>query len=272
MKRGHELLGFLLALLFVGMFVARPYYTNFKKKVSPGNYTCRDGGVYPDPGVKIPGGYNVVGTDVSEYQGDIHWDALKQFSWDGYAIHFVFVRATMGINRVDRKFFHNWKEAGRVRIPRGAYHYYDAGISPVAQARHFMKTLDKARGDWQLPPVVDVEEARGLSPKALSNEVRLFCNEIEAVMGIRPILYTGATFYHDYIHGELPDLPLWVAHYKARSPRISAKKSWLFWQFSEEARLNGICGSVDLNVFNGSKAHFEAYLEGIKTLKRDRRF
>jgi lysozyme len=263
----RRLIGFLAAAGLVGLFVARPYFITFRKKVTPRNYQCKEGGHYPDAGVKIPGGYPVVGADVSAYQENIHWQDLRDFSWDGYRIQFVFIRATMGLNRLDKKFFFNWEEARKVGLPRGAYHYFDAGQPAVPQARHFLRTMNKAKDDWQLPPVVDVEDARGLSPKALCAEVKKFSDEIQAVTGFRPILYTGATFYHDYIHQELPNMPLWVAHYNSRAPRISKEKSWLFWQFTEEASINGICNQVDLNVFHGSPEHFSAYLQGISSLR-----
>ena len=122
----RRLIGFFVAACFVGLFVARPYFITFRKTVTPKNYQCKEGGNYPDAGVKIPGGYPVVGADVSAYQERIDWDALKNFTWDGYRIQFVFIRATMGLDRLDKKFFYNWDEARKVNLPKGAYHYFDA--------------------------------------------------------------------------------------------------------------------------------------------------
>ena len=48
----------------------------------------------------------VVGFDVSQFQGDIHWEEID--SVEGYKLHFVFVRATAGSDKLDSKFRENW--------------------------------------------------------------------------------------------------------------------------------------------------------------------
>jgi GH25 family lysozyme M1 (1,4-beta-N-acetylmuramidase) len=50
--------------------------------------------------------------------------------------------------------------------------------------------------------------------------------------------------------------PLWVAHYKAASPSIPSTQTWDLWQFTDKARINGICGPVDLNVSADVPAFF----------------
>lgn len=44
-----------------------------------------------------------IGIDVSEYQGEIEWDDVETLDND-YEISFVFIRATVGNDRLDKRF------------------------------------------------------------------------------------------------------------------------------------------------------------------------
>jgi lysozyme len=73
------------------------------------------------------------------------------------------------------------------------------------------------------------------------------------------VIYTNVDFYNRYLGEAFDDYPLWVAHYyQRREPRI--KRGWVFWQHSDEGRVNGIRSPVDFNVFNGDSTAFRALL------------
>ena len=70
---------------------------------------------------------------------------------------------------------------------------------------------------------------------------------------------TNIDFYTKVLGDEFDDYPLWIAHYyQPGKPRI--KRSWVFWQHSEEGRVNGIKSKVDFNVFNGDSTDFKNLL------------
>jgi lysozyme len=76
---------------------------------------------------------------------------------------------------------------------------------------------------------------------------------------VKPIIYTNVDFYNRNIGSEFDDYPLWVAHYyQPDEPRI--KRGWVFWQHSDEGRVNGILSKVDFNVFNGDSVEFRNLL------------
>lgn len=166
-------------------------------------------------------------------------------------VHFSFIKATEGILLADSRFQRNWRESADAGIIRGAYHYFKPNKSGFWQARFFLQTVDFENGD--LLPVVDVEE-RGKESKAeFRANLKLFLDEVEKKMGVKPIIYSGYKFHEDYLAGGFEGYPLWIAHYyRSKLKPLSGKVKWNFWQHSDRARVNGIQHHVDMNVFNGS--------------------
>lgn len=215
-------------------------------------------------GVEVPSGYTVHGIDVSKYQGAIDWESVKKLKTKSdINIDFVFVKATRGDETVDPKFARNWAAADKHGLARGAYHYFSPGVSGLAQAKNFIKTVTLLPGD--LPPVLDWEE-KGKDGKTSRKEALAWLRAVEKHYGVRPIIYTGAAFYSANIGPGFDVYPLWVSHgpfgttSDLNIPGPAVSRKWAFWQFSDKARVSGIKGDVDLNVFNGSKAQLNAYL------------
>ncbi len=212
---------------------------------------------YPGFGIDIPVNYSIHGIDVSRHQSIIDWEDVSLMQSRNLKIGFGFMKATEGIVSVDPRFKKNWFEAKKAGVPRGAYHFFNAGKSGKAQARNFIQTVHLEPGD--LPPVLDVEQIRGTSVTNLQLRVRDWITLVEAHYKVKPIIYTNADFYEHYLAGKFDDYPLWVAHYLVKDkPRI--KRKWIFWQHNETGRVNGIKAFVDFNVFNGDSADFQNLL------------
>jgi lysozyme len=75
---------------------------------------------------------------------------------------------------------------------------------------------------------------------------------VEAHYGVKPIIYTGDSYFQDNLDGnDFHDYPLWIANYNlVRKPKTN---HWVIWQFSEKGEMSGIKGKVDLNVLRGGK-------------------
>lgn len=212
---------------------------------------------YPHFGIDIPLGYSLHGIDVSRYQGTISWRQVKSMQDKDVKLGFAFIKATEGLTKTDRCFKRNWKTCREMKIPRGAYHFYLANKSGKEQARNFIKAVKLQPGD--LPPVVDIEHLYGASPQAMRGELLQWLRIIENHYHVKPILYTYVSFYEHYLGEDFDEYPLWIAHYKQKEkPRI--ERDWLFWQFDETGRVNGILSNTDFNVFNGDSAMFKAML------------
>jgi lysozyme len=207
--------------------------------------------------IRIPKGYAIHGIDVSYYQGKIDWKKVKAMEEDDVKIRFVFIKATEGMFSVDPYFQRNWREAPKAGITCGAYHYFKPKKSGEWQARFFLQTVNFETGD--LPPVVDIEELNGVVASKMRIELQVFLTHIEKKTKVKPIIYTGLSFYNDYLKGYFDEYPLWVAHY--HQPKLKVNKAdWHFWQHSDKARISGINHVVDFNAFNGDSLAFEQML------------
>jgi len=207
--------------------------------------------------IKIPKGHLIHGIDVSYYQGKIDWKKVKAMEEDDVAVKFAFIKATEGMFNVDPYFQRNWREAPKAGIICGAYHYFKPKKSGLWQAKFFLQTVKFETGD--LPPVVDIEELNGVSSAAMRLELQVFLTHIEKKTGVKPLIYTGLSFYKDYLKGYFDEYPLWVAHY--HQPRLKMPDGeWHFWQHSDKAKITGINHVVDFNVFNGDSLAFDRLL------------
>ena len=212
---------------------------------------------YDEFGIEIPVNYSIHGIDVSKYQRVIDWESVKAMNVENVRISFTFIKATEGNINEDRFFQRNWKQAQDAGLIRGAYHFFLATKSGRTQAENFISSVDLAPGD--LPPVLDIEQTYGVQPAKLRERVRDWLTTIQHFYKVKPIIYTSADFYAQYLNEEFDDYPLWVAHYMNQGkPRIF--RDWHFWQYSETGRVNGILNKVDFNVFNGDSIAFRELL------------
>lgn len=188
-----------------------------------------------------------IGLDVSEFQGKIRWsyvDTLEQ----KYPLHFVFIRATAGNDRVDSQFKRNWLGAKENKMIRGAYHYYRPNENSLEQAELFIKTVTLKKGD--LPPVLDIEKLpKNQSLERLKVGLKRWLKAVELHYGVKPIIYTGEKYYDDFLKEEFSDYLFWIANYNFYREEI--QEDWLFWQFTEKATVSGIDYKVDVNIYNG---------------------
>ncbi len=204
---------------------------------------------YPDFGIAIPGGYDTHGIDVSRYQHKINWKAVSEMRDKGQRISFAITKCTEGTSILDPYFKHNWKQMAENHLLRGAYLYFHPNAKAKEQARLFIQHCKLSEGD--LPPVIDIEEAHGMSAARVQESLQICLDALENEYHCKPIIYTGADFYTKMLGPAFDAYPLWVAHYnQPLSPRIN--RPWTIWQHNCKGRVNGIRGEVDFNVVNGS--------------------
>ena len=170
---------------------------------------------------------------------------------------FAFIKATEGIGNTDPQFGRNWKKTKTNGIIRGAYHFFIASKDGKMQAENFIDKVELEAGDF--PPVLDIEQLNGNSPSELRKEAKEWLDVVENYYHVKPIIYTNVDFYNRNLGKEFDSYPLWIAHYyQPQQPSIS--RGWLFWQHSDEGRVNGITRPVDFNIFNGDSLEFKNLL------------
>lgn len=208
-------------------------------------------------GIQVPKGYDVHGIDVSYFQGNVPMQKLKNASDNDANISFVYIKATEGITRQDKRFAQNFANAKKAGLVRGAYHYFISSRNGKEQAENFIQHVQLESGD--LPPVIDIERVHHTTPEEMQKEVMDWIQTVQAHYGVKPIIYTFVSFYRDYLGSKFDEYPLWIAHYQKHTlPRIN--RSWLIWQHDEKGKIKGLKGNYDFNVFNGDSTDFENIL------------
>ena len=187
------------------------------------------------------------GIDISRYQ-TIQWEKIDT------NINFIICKASEGITITDPKFAGFWSKI-RPDVVKGAYHFFRPQHSGVAQAKLFLSIVKFEPG--HLFPVIDVEHGssyKHLNPVLVAKNLKDMIKYIEAEVGVKPIIYTTASFWNRQFAPHFKNLKndyhLWIADYRFREEPVIPKgwDDWTIWQHSCKGVVHGILNEVDLNV------------------------
>lgn len=193
---------------------------------------------------------DVVGADISMFQGEVDMAALKD-----QGIRFVIIKATEGSSYKDECFAANWTNAEAAGMPAGAYHFFSFESSGKTQAENFMNSAGPLEG--RLLPVVDVEFYGNyhIDPPAkedLIRELQDYLDALEAEYGVKAMIYTDKKINDKYLKGTFDEYPKWLRNvYYPLS--LEAGNDWYMWQFTDRGELDGYSGHeryIDLDVLN----------------------
>ena len=187
------------------------------------------------------------GIDVSKYQGDIDWRAVKA---DG--IEFAMIRAGYvadGKMVVDERFHTNMTGAGDAGVDVGVYIYSYATNEGQAklEATLLDQLLERYHGKITYPIAWDIEDEKWQG--SLGNEVRTamakaFCEEMEK-KGYYVSIYANLNWVQNKLNwAELTAYDLWLAQW-AEAP--TDRYAFGMWQYSNKGSVAGIFGRVDMN-------------------------
>ena len=206
-----------------------------------------------------PWSYPVHGLDVSRWQSDIDWTAARRAG-----VSFAFVKATEGGDIADPMFDAHTSAARRAGVPVGAYHYFYFCRPAAEQARWFIRNVPRTSG--QLPHVLDMEwnprsRTCRFRPdgRKVRSEARRFLDILEAHYGRRPVIYTTVDFYRDTGIGQLRGTEFWLRSVAGHPRETYPGAAWTFWQYTGTGIVPGVSGPVDINVFRGSPAAWQAW-------------
>lgn len=190
--------------------------------------------------------YPVRGIDVSHHQKEIDW---RRVAADD--VSFAIIKATEGGDWVDRLFAKNLREARAAGLTVGAYHFYRFCRPPGDQAKNFIAAVP--RDQPLLPPVVDIEFVGNCDRRPTIAEMRSelaeFLGPVEAAFGKPAIIYLIGEAEQMYSTA-MPERRRWVR----AIVRHPGHESWMYWQFHNRGRIDGIDGDVDLNVLQGDES------------------
>ncbi|WP_296740690.1 GH25 family lysozyme [Mesorhizobium sp.] len=189
--------------------------------------------------------FPIRGIDVSHHQGTIDW---RRVAADDVA--FAIIKATEGGNHVDTRFATNLREAREAGLAVGAYHFFTFCRSGADQAKNFIAVVP--RGEPLLPPVVDIEFGGNCpqrpSPEQLNAELAAFLGPVETAFGKQAIFYLTDEAADTY-SARIITRQRWLRSL-AMKP---SENDWVYWQYHNMGRVDGITGDVDLNVLKGGR-------------------
>ena len=191
----------------------------------------------------------IKGIDVSAWQGKIDWKTVAD-----YGMGFAILRITEAGNVVDSQFENNLAGCNKYNIPVGVYKYsYAMTIAEIQrEARKVVSTLNGRR--IQFPVFLDLEynNQRSLGSESIHKMADAFREIVEAA-GYKFAIYCNVDWYENVICSHLKKYDFWIARYPANDD------GWLQdrlrpdfgvgWQYSSKAKIPGISGTVDRNVF-----------------------
>jgi len=219
--------------------------------------------------------------DISYYQEFISWGAVAESG-----VKIAFIKCTDGVGLFeDSRFQANYDNAKRSGMPRLPYHFHWTETTPEQQFRLLQRTVGGEWGD-EFPAMIDLEDysysrsTLGINNGAVITKTKTqvqddllkFMNLIEADSSSVPLLYTGYTDFMQYISGDkrFDKYPIAFAgypyyklstrnyisewdllNYSIQMPLIPETLNMSrvkFWQFTDQGKVYGIKGNVDLNI------------------------
>lgn len=185
------------------------------------------------------------GIDVSEWQGEIDWEKVKEAG-----IEIAYIRASEGNNYIDPDAIRNYNGAKANGIKVGFYHYLTATNEQEAtqQAEFFVSTIKGLNIDCRL--AMDFESFGGLSIAEINNISEIFLQEVQTLSGKEVIIYSDAYNARRIFSEELAEkYPIWVADYYVSEPEDGNWDVWDGFQYTDEGIIEGIDDYVDRDYF-----------------------
>ena len=217
------------------------------------------------------GSTQVLGIDVSHYDGAITWSQVKSapkvFAW---------AKATEGLTNTDATFSTNATNGVAAGVYMGGYHFaHPETNSASAEASYFMSVAGTYVKACQLMPALDLEDPAGgpsltssMTSAALTSWVMTWMSAVKSQGGVEPILYTSGSIA-TYLGSSAHVYNLWIADpdgsSTANPTNIGGWPNWAFKQYSWTGTVPGISAQVDLNVFNGDINAFHSLIGCIAT-------
>lgn len=191
----------------------------------------------------------VKGIDVSEFQGKIQWEKVKDTGIDFVMIRCAYRSMVKGEIREDSTFKYNISEANRLGIPVGVYFYSTAiNKKEAIEEASFVLNLIKEY-DVIYPVVYDFEmfnenRTKGLNDKVINDNAIYFLDYIRS-HGYHGMLYANLrSLLNHFDIDAFKGYPLWYAQY---IDMVTYDGEYAMWQYADNGRVDGILGNVDLD-------------------------
>lgn len=195
-----------------------------------------------------------LGIDVSQYQGDVDWAAVKEAG-----VEFVIIRlggrgyGAEGVLYTDdmaETYYQGAKEAG---LKVGVYFFSQAITAEEAQEEAELTLQIIESWDLQMPVVYDWEvieaensRTRNVDPRTITDCMKAFCRVIQKA-GREAMIYFNPDLSLEKVYmDEISIYRFWLAHY---TEWMTYPYKVDMWQYTNVGSVPGIEGNVDLNLY-----------------------
>ena len=201
----------------------------------------------------------LTGMDVSAWQGDINWTAVKNAGVDFVIIRLARCSSTTQEMAFDTKFLQNYQGAKDAGLMVGAYYYCTRGDcdSVRADVNAICDYLDSNNISLDFPLAFDWEEYSKMAQwgipdvNALNQLWYAYIDEM-GKRGRDVMIYSSKWYLDNW--WDVAGKTVWVANWV---PQTNYKGEYYFWQVTSTGEVDGIKGVVDLDVYYpmGHKAY-----------------
>ena len=191
-------------------------------------------------------------SDISDYQ------ALKD---SGVSV--VIQKASEGNNYNDKLLSYRASMLPQYGFKVGYYHYATNNGQPITQAQHFLNQVQGLHLDTVL--WLDIENQPNWSKDEAIDFTNKFIGYVQN-RGYKIGIYTGMSFYYEYLSGNVGSVPLWIAKYSSTPP--AQYPDVVSWQNSETGQVPGVSGYCDTDYFNDSIFTGQVPIQELTTLQK----
>ena len=195
---------------------------------------------------------SIAGIDVSEHQGDIDWNAVKNAGIEFAIIRIGYRTYGGGEITLDTTFEQNLRNADAAGIKTGVY-FFSQAIDPEEAIEEADAVIDAIRPynitypvifDWELI-IGDSARTDAMTVDNLADACISFCERVKSA-GYTPMIYQNKnTTMFKLDLPKLQDYDFWLAEY---GDKPTYYYDYQMWQYSSTGKVPGINGEVDMNI------------------------
>ncbi len=199
-----------------------------------------DGVLYTGSGIR--------GIDVSKWNGNIDWKAVKNSGIEYVIIRCGYRGSSQGMLIEDPKYQSNIKGATQAGLKVGVY-FFTQAISEAEAIEEASMVLEQVKNyKISYPIFLDVEasggRADGIDKATRTAVCKAFCQTIQSA-GYTAGIYANKTWLETKMDANaLSAYKIWLAQY-AVTPTYSGRYD--IWQYQSTGKVSGISGNVDMN-------------------------
>ncbi len=232
----------------------------------PSPYASHQGPAQSPSALPAVGASTLRGIDVSQYQKTPSWGSVA-----GSGVVFAFARAVAYYGQNDPDFGYDMSNGHAAGVYMGAYDFvYPSYESASGDADYFNGVIKPYVSAGYMYPALDLEEdcvASGgsMSASQITAWVNAWATELQKDLasdgypGVNPIIYMNSNYASNCITSAIGGWHVWIADYcGCGAPSTGIFGYWNYWQYTSSGSVNGISGSVDMDLFAGTLSNLQS--------------